>query len=266
MADAKSNSKKHTLLFFASTVLPPPAAVITGLIAKDAEGLPRVALILLTAALAMLPPLWGFWLKRKARLEERLRQEALLAPIIDHMSESLTNPAKSIENVAKIQERLGALLSGNVGARCTFYAYDKEEEHFSLVDVWGGAKDVPATFEKNSDAYRKLKYAMDRKGDPIYTGDNQNPDANLNFALTGGHRSTIVSGSFAGDEIMGLLIIDAPSPGCLPRSKVPPTYVWVHASLFGFSRALALRAGPNSPEVPPQAGRVPSGDGSPSRG
>ncbi|GHG72502.1 hypothetical protein [Streptomyces griseocarneus] len=239
MPDLQSGSKKQDMLILAFTVLPPGAILIIGWIAKGTHGTVTVALIVLMALLATAPPLWGFWLHKKSRIQERARREALLAPIIDYIGESITKPGDAQAKVGQIHERLAPLLAESLGdgARCSFYSYDQENERLKREVVSGGPNGTPVEFANGSDEFRNLRHAMGQKV-PVYTKDIQDPDANLNFTLGSGYKSIIAHGAWAGDELQGVLIIDAPNPGDLSRAKVPETYVWVFASLFGVSNAL----------------------------
>ncbi|MEU4212298.1 hypothetical protein AB0F13_20255 [Streptomyces sp. NPDC026206] len=267
MPDFKSSPKKQDVLIFIFTVLPPGMGLITGWTAKDAHGAAKVALIILAATLASVPPLCGFWLHQQSRIQERARREALLAPIIDYIGEGITKPSEAATKAGKIQERLAPILAESLsaGARCSFYSYDRENERLEREVCSGGPNGTPVEIRNGSKEFRELKHAMEQKS-PVYSKNILKPDAKLTFTLGSGYKSIIAHGAWAGDEVQGVLIVDAPNPGDLSRAKVPETYVWVFASLFGVSSALRDQTAVNIPLSPSRPDGAQSGDGSPGSG
>ncbi len=241
MPDIKSGSKKQDALILVFTVLPAGAVPIITWIAKATDGAAQIALIILVAVLATAPPLWAFCQQKKTRVQERTRREALLAPIIDYIGESITKPHEAPAKVAQIHERLAPLLAESLGggARCTFYSYDRKNERFVKEVASGGPNGTPDEIGNRSEKFASLRHVMEQKV-AVYTKDILDPDAQLNFTLGSGYRSILAHGAWAGDEVQGVLIVDAPNPGDLSRVKVPETYVWVFASLFGASNALGM--------------------------
>ncbi|MEU1373167.1 hypothetical protein ABZ442_05820 [Streptomyces triculaminicus] len=241
MPDLKSGSKKQDVLILAFTVLPAGAAPAITWIGRNVEGAMKFALIALIVILATAPPLWSFWQHKKSRLQERTRREALLAPIIDYIGESITKPSEAPAKAAQIHERLAPLLAESLGggARCAFYSYDAKNERFIKEVASGGPNGTPDEIGIRSEKFSRLRHVMEQKV-PVYTKDILDPDAQLNFTLGGGYRSILAQGAWAGEEVQGVLIVDAPNPGDLTRAKVPETYVWVFASLFGASNALRI--------------------------